>query len=55
MPIKCWGTSVNGRLGYENTEALGDSSSDNLASVVDLGLDSNMKPLIAEGADPFLS
>ena len=54
MPVKCWGTSVNGRLGYENTEALGDSSSDNLASVVDLGLDSEYESVDCGGADPFL-
>ena len=54
MPVKCWGTSVNGRLGYENTEALGDSSSDNLANVVELGLDSEYESVDCGGADPFL-
>ena len=37
--IKCWGDASNGRLGYEDTETLGDSLNDNLRNVVELGLD----------------
>jgi alpha-tubulin suppressor-like RCC1 family protein len=37
--IKCWGDASNGRLGYEDTETLGDSTNDNLRNTVDLGLD----------------
>ena len=37
--IKCWGDASNGRLGYEDTETLGDSTNDNLRNVVELGLD----------------
>ena len=54
MPVKCWGTSVNGRLGYENTETLGDSSTDNLANVLDFALDSEYASVDC-GASPFNS
>ena len=37
--IKCWGDASNGRLGYEDTETLGDSLNDNLRNIVELGLD----------------
>ena len=37
--VKCWGASANGRLGYEDTETLGDSPNDNLGHTVNLALD----------------
>ena len=52
MPVKCWGSSVNGRLGYENTETLGDSSTDNLANNVNLALDKEYKSVDC-GDSPF--
>ena len=44
--IKCWGDASNGRLGYEDTETLGDSTNDNLRNTVQLGLgyEFNSKP-----------
>ena len=50
--IKCWGDASNGRLGYEDTETLGDSTNDNLRNVVRLGLDYEFNSIPCDEAFP---
>ena len=52
--IKCWGDASNGRLGYEDTETLGDSLNDNLRNVVELGLDYEFESVSCDDVFSFM-